>query len=263
MTDEIKAHIAAVRATYHPLVVGAGSRIDGGTRLWRQFEDAVAAYQRHGRKQVSGLVERVNELAVAKQILADHSLSNANILYEPEIVRSGPKFDFLVSGGEGGELYIEVKTVAPRTEDNDCNWANVEVRQQHVTPGNLYIVDKEWMGAAIFGNSFSARSSFFDYTIETETKLRDHNAVRPGRAVLVFCGTGFAWKIDELEDFADFYRTGQHRLDDPFAKMEQHAIKQGAERLSRTLGGFAVMVRKYEDIDPAKWVYPVRGPSWE
>jgi hypothetical protein len=46
----------------------------------------VAAYRRHGRAQVAGLVERVNDLAVARQILADDSLSNAAILYEPEIV---------------------------------------------------------------------------------------------------------------------------------------------------------------------------------
>jgi hypothetical protein len=90
-----------------------------------------------------------------------------------------------------------------------------------------------------------------------------HNAVRPGRAVLVFCGTGFAWHLSELEDFADFYRTGRHRSDDPFAKMEQHAIQQAGDNPSRTLDGFAAMMRKHDDIDPAKWVCPVRGPRWE
>jgi hypothetical protein len=80
--------------------------------------------------------------------------------------------------------------------------------------------------------------------------------------VLVFCGTGFAWGISELEDFADFYRRGQHRVDDPFAAMEQHAIKEKSIELARTLEGFAALHRHHDGTDPLKWVYPVRGPSW-
>ena len=142
------------------------------------------------------------------------------------------------------------------------HWEKVERRQQHVTPGVHYIVDKQWMGATIFNNSFSARSSFLTYAIETETKLKDHNAVQPGRAVLVFCGAGFAWHLSELEDFADSYRTGQHRLDDPFAKMEQYAIQSGGDHPSHTLEGFAAMMRQHHDTDLVKWVCPVRGPNW-
>ena len=69
-----------------------------------------------------------------------------------------------------------------------------------------------------------------------------------------------AQDIDELEDFADYYRTGQHRGDDPFASMEQHSIEQTGDKLSRTLDGFAAMMRRHDDIDPANWVYPVCGP---
>jgi hypothetical protein len=65
------------------------------------------------------------------------------------------------------------------------------------------------MGAAIFGNSFAARSSFLKYILETEAKLASHVAVQPGRGVLVFCGDGFGWDTSELEDFADFYRLGR------------------------------------------------------
>ena len=155
-----------------------------------------------------------------------------------------------------------MKTVEPRTEDNEKNWEKVERRQQYVTPGVHYVVDKQWMGATIFNNSFSARSSFLTYAIETEAKLKGHNAVEPGRAVLVFCGTGFAWHLSELEDFADSYRTGQHRFDDPFAKMEQRAMRSGGDQPSHTLDGFAAMMRKHDGIDPVKWVYPVRGPNW-
>lgn len=260
MHDEFEEHIAAVRATYQSLVTEPSSRLTGGERLWGQFEDAVAAYRKHGRPQRAGVCQGVNELAVAGQILADKSLSHTPIWYEPEIVSHGPRFDFVAPDVNGQALYIEVKTVEPRTEDSDSNWAKFEGRQKYLTPGNHYIVEKEWMGAAIFGKSFAARSSFLDNTFETEAKFKDHNAVKPGHAILVFCGTGFAWKVDALEDFADFYRTGRHRGDDPFADMEQHAIEQRGAKLSRSLNGFAALMRKSDDALPSKCVYPVRGP---
>ncbi len=99
--------------------------------MWGQFEDAVAAFRRHGRTQVTGVIERVNELAVAREILADDSLSGAAVLYEPEIVAGGTRFDFVATKTGEIPLYIEVKTVEPRTEDNEKNWEKVE-RRQHM-----------------------------------------------------------------------------------------------------------------------------------
>jgi hypothetical protein len=182
------------------------------------------------------------------------------IEYEPEVVTDGPRFDFAVDVEP--HLYVEVKTVEPKTEDNDRNWSKVVQRQEHVSPGTHYIVAKEWMGATLFGNSFSARSSFMAYTLETEAKLDAHAKVTPGRCVLVFCGTGFIWHVSELEDFSDFYSHGRHRMDDPFANMEQHSMQERDIKLARTLEGFAALHRHHDAIEPAKWVYPVRGPTY-
>jgi hypothetical protein len=118
------------------------------------------------------------------------------------------------------------------------------------------------MGATIFGNSFSARASFLKYTVETETKFTLHNAVRPGRCVLVFCGTGFSWHKSELEDFADFYARGQHAADDPFAAMERHSMEKKKIQLTRKLDGFAVVFRGRLSNERFKWIFPVRGPTW-
>lgn len=160
----------------------------------------MAAFRRHGRTQVTGVIERVNELAVAREILADDSLSGAAVLYEPEIVAGGTRFDFVATKTGEIPLYIEVKTVEPRTEDNEKNWEKVERRQQHVTPGVHYIVDKQWMGATIFNNSFSARSSFLTYAIETEAKLKGTTRLSRGALCLCFAelasrGTSRNWRI--------------------------------------------------------------------
>ena len=89
MSEEIEAHIAAVEAVYRPIIEQARGRLSGGERLWAQFEQAVAAYRRYGRPQVSGIIERVNELAVARQLLVDNSLRSAAIEYEPQILADG------------------------------------------------------------------------------------------------------------------------------------------------------------------------------
>lgn len=161
---------------------------------------------------------------------------------------------------EGMTLYVEVKTVHPHTGDTEQNWRKVERRREHLTPRNEYIVDKQWMGATIFGNSFSARASFLAYSLETEAKLVQTCAIAPGRCVLVFCGTGFPWHPSELENFADFYRTGRHRADDPFARMELHHMAEHQIELSGNIEAFAAMIRKHDQINPGEWVYPVRGP---
>jgi hypothetical protein len=262
VSEEIETHISAIEAHYRPVITGGGSRLAGGGRLWSQFEEAIRSFRRQGRAQVSGVIERVNELVVAQLLLEDPTLASADIKYEPEVVTGRKRFDFARTGADGIPVYIEVKTVEPRADDSEENWRKVERRQKLVTLSTRHIVDQAWMGAVIFNNSFNARSSFLAYTQETEAKLAEHVAVRPGRGILVFCGTGFSWHVSELEDFADFYARGRHRIDDSFATMEQHAIAEGAPALARTLDGIAAMMRHHDAVKPSKWVYPVRGPNW-
>jgi len=241
VVQEVRDHIALVISVLKPIFVSDVERISGGKRLWSQFEQAVISFENNGRPQVKGVIERINELVVAKRLIHDAQLTGASIEYEPEIIPGGQKFDFVLKSTSGETNYIEVKTVQPTTDDSEDKWRQYQQRKDNLSPQNRYIVCKELMGATIFGNSFSARSSFMKYTIETEAKLNEHNKFRPGTAILVFCGTGFEWDISDLEDFAHFYRTGQHRFDDPFATMEHHSMKTKAELL-RNLDGFGALI---------------------
>jgi hypothetical protein len=63
-------------------------------------------------------------------------------------------------------------------------------------------------------------ASFLRYALEFEEKLLAVQATSPGAGCLIFCGNGIDWHPSQLEDFADFYRTGEHRPDDSFAEME-------------------------------------------
>jgi hypothetical protein len=78
--------------------------------------------------------------------------------------------------------------------------------------------------------------------------------------VLVLCGTGFAWHKSNLEDFADFYRTGIHRGDDLFGSMEAESIKRKKIELLRNISDFAWLRRQIEVPQPEEFHFPVRGP---
>jgi hypothetical protein len=109
------------------------------------------------------------------------------------------------------------------------------LRLQPIAPAKRFVTARDWMGATIFGNAFTARASFMSYAVETEAKLAAHAAVRAGRAVLVFCGTGFEWDLSELEDFADAYAMSAGRKDGPFADMEAALAAPRLRRRSKRL----------------------------
>jgi hypothetical protein len=262
MCEEVAEHITAVETFYKLLITGNQSRLAGGNRLWRQFEDAIAAYRENGIPSLRQVTERVNELVVARIILNDTTLPHSKVQYEPQIGTDARRIDFVVPDVTGGNLYIEVKTVHPRTEDSDKNWGKYEKRREMHTENTQYIVKKDWLGAELYGNSFSARSKFMEYAREFETRLAAAKEAQPGRGVLVFCGDGWAWHLSQLEDFADFYRTGRHRPDDSFGKMEAEEIQRNGIELIRNIGAFGFVKRHFASVIEEEWLPEVRGPSY-
>ena len=191
MLDAIEAHIAAVRAFYRPLLTD-NSRLSGSDRLYAGFEQSVAAYRKIGRRQVSGLIERVNELAVAHQLLTDAQLAAAHIVYEPQLI-PGPKFDFVLRTPAKPTLYIEVKTVSPQSANDATSWQKATYRRRMVTPREP-------------GGTSAAQAAFQRYTVQTQAKLAAHAAIEPGDGLLIFCGDGLTWLPSALTDFIASYR---------------------------------------------------------
>jgi hypothetical protein len=260
MSEDADAHITAAAAFYRPIILGPPSRLEGGSKLWRQFEAAREAYAA-GATDFLPVYERINEMAAAHILLSDTTLAGARVAYEPPVARDGSRIDFAVSMVDGRRLYVEVKSVHPRTDDTGAAWFNYEKRRQHHPKNVHYVVQKDWMGGQIYGNSFSARGAFMTYARQFEERLAAANAVEPGEGVLLACGTGFPWHRSELEDFADFYRRGEHRADDPFAKMEAHALAQGADPFRRNISEIAYLRRAMDKVEPEAWASKVHGPQ--
>ena len=252
---ELDCFVRTVRAQYYELIT---TRIRRGEVLWAQFEVAVEACRVDPKGDDRQITEKVNEMAVAKVLLDDEAVTWP-VTYEPDLLPDGRKIDLVIDRG-GDNLYIEVKTVRPRTADTDAAWQKFIERRRHHPSNVNFIVDKEWMGGAIYGNVFASRSHFLDYTLDFETRLAAAKAIKPGHGILIFCGTGFAWHKSNLEDFADFYVAGTHRGDDPFARMEQHHIKKKKIKLLRNIGHFAYLRRRIEKPEKEEFHFPIRGP---
>ncbi len=209
---------------------------------------------------IAALIERVNELAVAQLILNAPALEG-DPHYEPDIIPDRRRIDF-VAIGSTENTYIEVKTVNPRADDSDANWQKHVERREHHPENVHYIVDKGWLGAELYGKSFSARAHFLNYTFQFETRLAAAKAVHQGAGLLVFSRAGFAWHLSELEDFADFYLTGTHRADDPFAPMERHGLQAKKIELQRNISAFGFVKRGVDRTAAEQCLMPVRGPRW-
>ncbi len=258
MTSLIGQHIVAVEALYEPVINDAGSRLHGGSRLWAQFKSAAAAAKTGDARAIASLVERVNELVVGKLILDDSVEGERH--YGPDLLPDGRRIDFVVMKPDEN-IYIEVKTVHPTQDNSEEAWRKFVARRKRHPANVHYLVNKEWLGAQIYGSSFSARGHFLDYARQFEERLAAAQAVRPGVGILAFCGTGFDWHLSELEDFADFYSVGRHRSDDPFAAMEGHELNARKISLRRNITHFAFIKRGMDKVKAEQRVMPVRG-SW-
>jgi ribosomal protein L30 len=252
---ELDCFVEAVQAEYYDMIT---TKLVRGNALWAQLEDAIAACRADPNGNDRAITEKVNELAVAKFLLEDKTITGP-ITYEPEFLPDGRKVDFVVDRGQDN-LYVEVKTVRPRSADTDEAWQRFIGRKKHHAENVDLLIEKEWMGGAIYDNLFKSRSHFLDYAQDFETRLQAAQAIKPGPGVLVYCGTGFAWHRSNLEDFADFYRTGVHRSDDLFGPMEAESIKRKKIELLRNISDFAWLRRRIEVPQREEFHFPVRGP---
>jgi len=197
---------------------------------------------------------------VAKVLAEDQNLKGP-IEYEPALLPDGRKIDFVADRGDDN-LYVEVKTVRPRTADTEDAWKKYLSLKEHHPDNVHYITKKEWRGGAIYRNEFVSRSRFLEYTLHFEERLAAAKAIKAGVGVLVFCGNGFAWRLSNLENFSDFYRTGRHRADDVFSRMEQRDIEQKGTTLLRNVDHVACLMRPIEQARKQEFTFPVRGPAF-
>ena len=173
MSVEFEEHISAAETFYWPVILGQSSRLESGAKLWRQYQKALKAYRR-GATDFLPVYERINEMAAAHVLLSDSALHAATIAYERPIAAERSLIDFTVWWPDGRTLYIEVKTVHPRTEDSEAIWAHHKRRSAHHPENVHYIVREDWPGGKLSGELILGAEQLHDLqpTVRGEARRR-------------------------------------------------------------------------------------------
>jgi hypothetical protein len=252
--------VEAVQADTVAFLKANRSRLMRCARLLDRFDDACQAWREERVLDARQITETVNELLIAKRFLQDPLC--ARVEYEPSLDDGDNKtVDFLFHTIEGKRIFYNAKTIHP--EERDA-WDRYEkaIQEGWFTPGTHLILDKTWQGGLLAHYQFAVRQRFLEHTLELEEKIR-HVPDRQDRRTyfrMVFCGDGFQWHGDQLEDFADVYFTGHSRWDH-FASMEARYLKENGLTLDKTIIGFCYFKRGQIQPEATAFECDVRGPK--
>jgi hypothetical protein len=246
---------------FRPRFAHHAARFSDGEELLARYSGAVKDLIARGREHFRPVDETHNEMCVADAILADPSTAQATLRYEPPLPNTDKTVDFVLREEDGNVTVVDVKTITPQPRDR---W---DQYQQAIVEGWLprnvqFILSQEWQGGELWHAAFVARSRFLEHTLELEEKIAaaaSGDASR--RRVLMFCGEGFNWHQDELEDFIAYYRSGAHRPDDPFSLAESHYVEANRVTLRRSITSFGCLDRRQGDLTARRVNWHVRPPS--
>lgn len=250
--------LAEVQGRLLPALLSDG-RLKEGKKLIARFEQEVETWKKTDKFRP--VIEIGNEVAAAECFL--NSLGKSEQLtYEPKMTGTQKRIDFQKIDAAGCREWFEVKTVAPQWADDEAGWQRFMRIAQDFPENARLVVEKEWAGAAIAGQAIKARWSFIQRTVEVEERCTVIPETEKGPVWLVFCSTGVAWSPDELEDFADFYRTGKHREDDWMRNAADRYMREEGIRFGCLLAGFCYLGRKHDEVSAHDFRKQVSGPNF-
>jgi hypothetical protein len=234
----------------------ADTRFVDRAQLLRRFDASVKRW-REGA-EFRSVINDANEIAAAALLLRDLR-ANDRLFYEPRLTGTPKSLDFCVQWADGGRSWVDVKTVAPRWQDDEAAWERFRQIAESFPANTQLIVARQFGGAGLSGQYIKARWSFVQRCVELEAKIALLTSAEHGPVRLLFCSEG-AWHEDDLEDFADFYHTGQFRPDD----WGQNAIAQYMDErgitFAHTIAGFCYLERRHDEARARKLTIDVRGP---
>lgn len=254
----VNQFLLEVDAQIIPTLSAGATKLDGCQRLIAKYHPERDAWLNESVEHIRGITAFVNEMCFAMQILGDQKISKA--FYERPLEGTGQTIDFLVTvDGSEARIFYDVKTIQPESLDAWNKHKKFKDSGRFTLDTELEL-EEEGLGGEIAHERFASRQKFLDYTLELEGKIRaipknDQNYFR-----LVFCGDGVQWRCDHLEDFADFYFSGQYRPDDALGSMQAHSMVGREIAFDRSIHGFCYFERKRLGLEPKAFRRDVRGP---
>lgn len=240
-------------------------RFVNAAALAKRFRDRATLWKDSGadgerpKHHVRALIEDGNEVATAWALL-ERMAPGDTLAYEPRLAATKESLDFLVTLSDGSRQWYEVKSVRPGWDDSDESWQRYERIAADFPDNAGLVVDRRWGGAALSGQAIKTRWSFIRQTIEVERKAALLAPEQQGPVRLVLCSGG-AWNADDLEDFADYYRTGRFRGDDWSRNAVARFMADESLTFTGGLTGFCFLKRAHEAPRPSAFVIDVQGPA--
>lgn len=259
--EKVQQFLLQVDAEIVPVLGAGATKLLGCQKLVANYQAACTAWHSGSVGHIQDITTWVNELCIARRILASNKIRSAH--YEPPLEGMEKTIDFLVVRNEAG-IFYDVKTVQPSIKDT---WDRYErfKKKSRFTSGTELDLDKGSLGGEIAHERIASREKFLDYTLELEAKIRAIPKENGNRFCLVFCGDGVRWRRDHLEDFADFYFSGQCRQDDSLGSMQSHHMMEKGMAFDRSIHGFCYFERKICSPNPTVFQCGIRRPRipWE
>ena len=238
-------------------------RFPSNEKLLDSYRKCISKVKENGGDYLREYHEIHNELCTAALLLLDDTEPSVRqVEYEPSHDGCEKRFDFEVQMSEGPTRYLEVKTIHPIDQDDWEKYKDA-VKNGRFADNTQIILDQEWLGGELYHNAYSARGKMMDYSILLEEKIQDcisHNSDK--HTFLVLYSDGFDWNLDELEDFVYYYRNGTHYPGDPFAKMEEHHVRESEITLDHSIDCFAYIRRPKLEVMPNKIIWNVDSPCF-
>jgi hypothetical protein len=248
--------IERVRQSLVPALL-ADHRFPDAANLVGRFDASVDQWKRSG--MFRPVINEGNELGAAASILT-HLTAADRLRYEPRLSSTPKTIDFLVELQDGTRAWIDMKTVAPTWQDDDAAWERLTRIAADFPANASLVVDRHFCGAAIGGHLLKARWTFVQRAVELEHKITLLSQQEQGRVRLLLCSDG-SWHEDDLEDFADFYRTGKFRDDDWAQNAIARYMSDEGIAFARTIVGFCYLERRHDEVEPCRFTIDVRGPT--
>jgi hypothetical protein len=261
-TASKESWIEEARAAWAPRLL-KNARFPDGRKLLKRFDHEVEVWRanRDSGFTFRQVINFGNEVAAAVGLL-DHVKDLETLRYEPKMPGVAKSLDFLLHNARGDRAWVDVKTIAPQWIDGEREWQRF-LSIQHNFPANTHFgVKRKFGGAAIASQSIKTRWTFVTRTLEVEEKAALIPESLRGPVTVLFCSNRFAWYPDDLEDFADLYRTGRFREDD-WSRNEvlRYMREEKNKTFARTLAGFHYLGRRDDEVS-VDLRFRVRGPRF-
>jgi len=205
------------------------------------------------------VINNADELCAVDQILR-HLTSADRLMYEPRLLGTSKSIDFCITPTEGTRRWIDMKTIAPGWQDDEAAWERITRIAADLPANSRLVLDRHFAGAALGGQMIKARWSFVQRATELEAKISLLTEQERGPVRLLLCSEG-SWHEGDLEDFADFYRTGQFRADDWAQNAIGRYMHERSISFNGSITGFCYLERRHEEVVARNFTVDVRGPA--